>query len=395
MRSIRQNLLSTAAILPAAAWLAAGAVLVGAMVIPEGEARATAVAPANPPAVKKPQTANPEAAVRVAAACNPCAAKKACNPCNPCNPCAANAGLVPTDCFVPSLKTAAACNPCAAKKVCAACNPCAAKKVCAACNPCAAKKVCAACNPCAAKKACAACNPCAAKKACAACNPCAAKKACAACNPCAAKKVCAACNPCAAKKACSPCNPCAAKKAANPCNPCNPCAASAVEVSVPADEMVALYGCLQPKMKAAYAKGDHWAAKKWGDWDVVSTMGYRSETHGGRFVQNAANKIAAATYGKFEEVKAMPIGSTIAKPSFVVSPDGQASIGPLFLMEKMTKGWNADTADWRYAMIMPDGSTFGITKGHNAAGMGFCVECHAGAKDNDYLLFIPEEFRRK
>ena len=52
----------------------------------------------------------------------------------------------------------AACNPCSAKK---ACNPCAAK----ACNPCAAK----ACNPCAAK----ACNPCAAKKA---CNPCAAKR---------------------------------------------------------------------------------------------------------------------------------------------------------------------------------------------------------------------------
>ncbi len=47
--------------------------------------------------------------------CNPCAAKKACNPCNPCNPCAAKK----------------ACNPCNP------CNPCAAKK---ACNPCAAKK---------------------------------------------------------------------------------------------------------------------------------------------------------------------------------------------------------------------------------------------------------------
>jgi len=43
-------------------------------------------------------------------------------------------------------------------------------------------------------------------------------------NPCAAKKnPCNPCNPCAAKRACGACNPCAAKK--NPCNPCNPCAA--------------------------------------------------------------------------------------------------------------------------------------------------------------------------
>ncbi|MDA0702025.1 MAG: hypothetical protein O3A96_02130 [Proteobacteria bacterium] len=35
----------------------------------------------------------------------------------------------------------AACNPCAAKKACNPCNPCAAKKACNPCNPCAAKKV--------------------------------------------------------------------------------------------------------------------------------------------------------------------------------------------------------------------------------------------------------------
>ena len=59
----------------------------------------------------------------------------------------------------------ASCNPCKAKR---GCNPCAAK----GCNPCAAK----GCNPCAAKG----CNPCAAKRG---CNPCAAKG----CNPCKAK----------------------------------------------------------------------------------------------------------------------------------------------------------------------------------------------------------------
>ena len=48
----------------------------------------------------------------------------------------------------------AACNPCAAKKACNPCNPCAAKKACNPCNPCAVKlkKGCNPCNPCAAKK---------------------------------------------------------------------------------------------------------------------------------------------------------------------------------------------------------------------------------------------------
>ncbi len=82
--------------------------------------------------------ANPSAAPQpllLAAACNPCAAKK--KGCNPCNPCAA--------------KKCNPCNPCAAKK-CNPCNPCAAKK-CNPCNPCAAKKKgCNPCNPCAAKK---------------------------------------------------------------------------------------------------------------------------------------------------------------------------------------------------------------------------------------------------
>ena len=93
---------------------------------------------------------------------------------------------------------AAACNPCAAKKN--PCNPCAAKKN--PCNPCAAKNP---CNPCAAAKACNPCNPCAAKNP---CNPCAAKNP---CNPCAAAKACNPCNPCAAK---NPCNPCGAGKLA-------------------------------------------------------------------------------------------------------------------------------------------------------------------------------------
>jgi hypothetical protein len=159
--------------------------------------------------------------------------------------------------------------------------------------------------------------------------------------------------------------------------------------------MQALYDCLKPLMLEAYAPGAHFAAGQWGDWAHFATRAYVSDTHGGRFVQNAANELAAERYGRYEDVSRMPIGSILAKPSFAVAADGEASLGPLFLMEKMIRGWNADTADWRYAMVNADGSTFGITGGQNSDGMMFCHECHAAGQDSDYMLFMPEAFRRQ
>ena len=270
--------------------------------------------------------------------------------------------------MVPRLQTASLCNPCAAKK---GCNPCGGKVVKAsACNPCAAKK---GCNPCAAKKA---CNPCATNVA-SACNPCAAKKA---CNPCAAK----ACNPCAAKKGCNPC-------AASACNPCNPCAAAA-EVDLTDGEAKLAYNCIIKEMQAGYAKSGMKVATKYVSWKTYATRAYQSGTHGGRFVQNFANA-KAKNYGKFEDAGKMRHGAALAKNSFAATADGKLAAGPLFLMEKMKAGWNKNSGDWKYTMIMADGSTFGETKGTNAAGMQFCVECHASAEDEDYMLFIPDEYR--
>jgi hypothetical protein len=164
---------------------------------------------------------------------------------------------------------------------------------------------------------------------------------------------------------------------------------------VPDDEMQALYDCLRPLMLEAYGPGDHPASGQWGGWEHFSTRAYVSDTHGGRYVHNAANDVAAEDYGRYEDVDEIPGGSILAKPSFTVAPDGETALGPLFLMEKMAEGWNSDTADWRYAMINADGSTFGVTGGQNSDGMTFCHECHVAGQDSDYLLFLPEAFRRQ
>lgn len=214
----------------------------------------------------------------------------------------------------------------------------------------------------------------------AACNPCAAKP----CSPCAPE------NPCAAKNPCSPCNPCAAKK---PCSPDNPCAAAA-DVKLTEDEITAVYECLLPEMTEAYGKASLLVTAKWPKWTNMARLSYRSDTHGGRFVANYANHVARGTYRNFDAVKAMPVGSIIAKPSFAVNANGTVAIGPLFAMEKMPAGFNAATADWRYAMVMPDGTLFGITGGKNADGLAYCHDCHAAAEANDMMLFLPEAYRR-
>ena len=158
--------------------------------------------------------------------------------------------------------------------------------------------------------------------------------------------------------------------------------------------MAALYDCLKPKLVKAYRSTGHWSANKWGKWNRFSKTAYRSDTHGGRFVQNYSNKIGAKAYGQYDKTTKMPVGSTLAKPSFTVGGSGHATMGPLFIMEKMTSGWNKATGDWRYAMIMPGGNLFGITKGKNSGGLKFCHDCHEGGEDNDFMLFLPEEHRK-
>ena len=254
--------------------------------------------------------------IRLAAACNPCAAKK--NPCNPCSPC--GAGATASRCMIPRLQAAAL----------GARNPCAAK------------------------------------------------------NPCAAAS---ACNPCAAK---NPCNPCAAAKA---CNPCSPCGASA-GAEVTAAEANKAYGCLIDEMISGYHRAGLEPVANYWFWALVASSPYQSATHGSRYVNNYANPVAAANYKKFEDGGRMPAGSVLAKDSFVVNPNGTTAAGPLFVMEKRNAGFNADSFDWAYTMVNPDGTVFGVTKGQGSANVEFCVECHAAvAEDQDSLFFLPEEFR--
>ena len=159
-------------------------------------------------------------------------------------------------------------------------------------------------------------------------------------------------------------------------------------------EAKAGYGCAKGEMTAAYAKSGVAVATMYPSWTNYANNPYPSATHGGRYVNNYANA-RGHDYAKYENVGVMPVGSVLAKDSFGVNAKGRITIGPLFLMEKMPAGFNSEFGDWRYSMIMPNGSVFGSTGGAGSEKVQFCADCHSVVgEDQDHLYFLPEEYRR-
>jgi len=152
------------------------------------------------------------------------------------------------------------------------------------------------------------------------------------------------------------------------------------------------YNCLKGYLKAGYTKSGDKVAGAYLNWANFSKTPYQSATHGDRYVNNYANATAKA-YGKFEDAGVLPVGSVLAKDSFLAVPNGSVMPGPLFLMEKMSSGFNKASGDWRYTMIMSNGRMAGTTNGKGAKAVAFCVECHASMADQDHLFFMPEEAR--
>jgi hypothetical protein len=227
----------------------------------------------------------------------------------------------------------------------------------------------------------------------------------------------AACDPCAPMAAAA-CDPCAPAMACGPCDPCGPCAAAAPPPEMSDEELTELYDCLLDHMRSAY--GEEWIDKGPGfaaghiqhlhlaaygdsgldeaasfvDWPNVARVPYESGTHGGRLVTNHVNPEGEEAYRQYEDIDAMPVGGIAAKPSFTISPQGEALLGPLFLMEKMEEGWNAESGDWRYTTVMPDGTIAVRTLDVNDEQAVTCAQCHmAMGGDQDSLLFLPEEYR--
>ncbi len=153
-----------------------------------------------------------------------------------------------------------------------------------------------------------------------------------------------------------------------------------------------VYDKLISTMAKGYAASGDPTAKRYTSWKRYNTAPYKSAGHGRRFLNTYGNERAKA-YIKYEKAGKFPVGAILAKDSMAITEEGNVSAGPLFLMEKMEAGFNHVSGNWRYTMIMPDGSIFGITNGEGSKRVDFCVPCHLAAERNDHLHFLPKKVR--
>lgn len=154
-----------------------------------------------------------------------------------------------------------------------------------------------------------------------------------------------------------------------------------------------LYDELKSDMATRYELSGQPGVANYQTWKRYNRVPYPSVSHGNRYLNNYGNP-AAQAYGRYEQSGTLPVGSILAKDSITVSKDGKAMPGALFLMEKMQDGFNYVSGDWRYTMIMPDGSLFGTTNGEGTERVKFCISCHLAVEQQDHLFFIPEEYRQ-
>lgn len=171
---------------------------------------------------------------------------------------------------------------------------------------------------------------------------------------------------------------------------------SHIAIEDPADlsknEAKKIYKDLKARMATAYSMSDLSEIRGYQSWKVFNDAPFISATHGQRYVNNYANAVAI-NYAILKEGEELPVGSVLAKDSFTVTGDGRVFPGAMFGMEKLAEGANPQTADWRYFMVIPDGSIVGDTTGENPHLMAYCHDCHLAVEDRDFTFFVPDEYR--
>ena len=145
-------------------------------------------------------------------------------------------------------------------------------------------------------------------------------------------------------------------------------------------------------MATGYALSGDVKAKSYLKWQKYNSSPYPSATHGNRFVNKYTNSIAKK-YGRIAPGEHLHLDSLIAKDNLTLTVRRDVYAGALFIMEKLAAGKSPKSEDWRYKMIMPDSSFLSNIQGDNTDKVAFCHECHSAVSMDDYLFFMPKEYR--
>ena len=142
------------------------------------------------------------------------------------------------------------------------------------------------------------------------------------------------------------------------------------------EEASRIYEIISNALVKGFAQSGINIVSDYQNWKKYNTAPYISSTHGNHYLNNYANE-TAKNYGLFEKVGVMPKGSVIAKDSFAITNSDQILLGPLFIMQKMQKGFNRVTRDWKYIQVQPNGKLLGETNGKGASKVKYCIDCHS------------------
>ncbi len=161
-------------------------------------------------------------------------------------------------------------------------------------------------------------------------------------------------------------------------------------------DAVAIYAEIADQMSLGYGWANNPAAGKYRKWRRYNKAPFLSATHGNRYCNCYGNGNGlTSAYAKRDSTVRMPAGAVLAKDCFTVTAGGDVFAAPLFLMEKLAADISPETNDWRYVMILPDGSLFGDSRGEAAGKVGFCHACHRSAEETDNLFFVPKKYRKR
>lgn len=154
-----------------------------------------------------------------------------------------------------------------------------------------------------------------------------------------------------------------------------------------------IYAIIRQALQGGYARSGSATAANYQGWRRFNTAPYLSATHGNHYLNNYVNEIGAAAYGRFEKAGKLPVGTIVAKDSFSMTRGGEILLGGLFVMEKMSAGFNYVSGDWKYTLLQADGTLFGETNGTGSKRVEYCIGCHLAVERQDHLWFLPKRYR--
>jgi len=158
-------------------------------------------------------------------------------------------------------------------------------------------------------------------------------------------------------------------------------------------EAEAAYACILPELPALYGASGHALAERWASWERLEQPPI--------LVPDALGMRWLVVHGNERVIKGRPlegymdrefvVGATLGMPSFTVAEDGTVSAGPLYIVEKMQRGYSGPYGNWRFTEIPTESRDIRpqISRGGTGATEPvICANCTARGLDAVYLTLV-------